>query len=222
MFYRPSYLPMNSENNQQIKRSKLSLIAGLVFFLILNCLIQVWHICKMRSSLSSVSYLKRRGFQRSCCHDVSAPRGVLEHQIPPRAASVRPAGEHRTFFFRNAPALPIPSAFQMTFRILESVTDSRGDRPGLRTHQPVRAARGDRNIPCHLHSYHHPLPPSLSPSTPPCCPPAPWRGRTPVCTSSVLSSPSVFPPSPSLSLFSFFTIPPLLIWTQWPNWLFLS
>lgn len=128
----------------------------------------------MRSSLSSVSYLKRRGFQRSCCHDVSAPRGVLEHQIPPRAASVRPAGEHCTFSFRNAPALPIPSAFQMTFRILESVTDSRGDRPGLRTHQPVRAARGDRNIPCHLHSYHHhPLPPSLSPSTPPCCPPAP-------------------------------------------------
>lgn len=119
----------------------------------------------MRSSLSSVSYLKRRGFQRSCCHDVSAPRGVLEHQILPRASSVRPAGEHRTFFVRNAPALPIPSAFQMTFRILESVTDSRGDRPGLRTHQPVRAARGDRNIPCHLHSYHHPLPPSLSPST---------------------------------------------------------
>lgn len=112
-------------------------------------------------------------------------------------------------FSRNAPALPISSAFQMTFRFLDSVTGSRGDRPGLRTHQPMRVARGDRNIPCHLPSYYHH--PSLHPSTPlrlsaPQLPSSSLR-RSHTCL-HLLSFPHLLSSLLPLSL-SLFTPPPL-------------
>lgn len=114
----------------------------------------------------------------------------------------------------------------MTFRILESVTANWGDRPGLRTHQPARAARGDRNIPCHLHSYyHHSFLLSSPPSTPTLIPLVALQLLEEVAhlSAPLLSFPHLpsSPLSPSLSLFSFLPTPHyalILIWTHWPNW----
>lgn len=85
--------------------------------------------------------------------------------------------------------------FQLTFWISET------DRSRLRTHQSARVARGVENIPRHLYGDD-----AVSPTSLAYCLPAPWKGCTPVGTSSVLSSHSVI--SLCSTLF-FFAIPRL-------------
>lgn len=148
----------------------------------------------------------------SWCCSLPASPGALQvsSQCPGCSASVQPA-----------PASPTPSAFQMTFSFLESVTGSWGDRPGLKTHQPMRIARGRETF---LVISIATTATSLLPSLPPplCGPPA---LRLP--SSSLKRSHTCLhlfclfltfcrPSSPFLFLLS--STPSFaFIWTPWPN-----
>lgn len=92
-----------------------------------------------------------------------------------------------------------------------------GDRSGLRTNQSVRAAGGDRSIPCHLHSYYrHPLSPTLSLSSAPHPPLIALRLLEEVAH---LSAPRLsflhLPSSPSASFFAF--SPPPLFYSHYSH-----
>lgn len=98
--------------------------------------------------------------------------------------------ERCTFNFRNAPVFPILYVFQLTFWIWETDRTIGGTGPGLGPILLQGKPGGVENIPCHLHSYLTPPKQNVSPTSLTCCLPVSWTGCTPVCTSSVLSSPS--------------------------------